>query len=102
MSNSHLKSNQSLQTGVLPNNMKTDKITHPIFILQKRAIRIIHKTTYREPTKTLFIKLRTLKCQDLIDYKTSQIMFNANNHHDSWHTGVVSIERMQVKRNLHI
>ena len=59
------------------NTYKTN--THPIFILQKRAIRVIHKTTYREPTNKLFIKLKTLKLQDLVDYKTIQIMFKAAN-----------------------
>jgi len=59
------------------NTYKTN--THPIFILQKRAIRIIHKTAYkrairiihktayREPTNPLFIKLKILKFKDLID-----------------------------------
>ena len=38
-----------------------DTNTDPIFILQKRAIRIVNKTTYREPTNPLFIKLNALK-----------------------------------------
>ena len=60
------------------NTYKTN--IHPIFILQKRAIRIIHKTAYREPTNPLFVQLKTLTFLDLIDYKTIQIMFKANNH----------------------
>ena len=60
------------------NTYKTN--TYPIFILQKRAIRIIHKTTYREPTNPLFIKLKILKFKDLIDYKTIQIVFRAHNN----------------------
>lgn len=60
------------------NTYKTN--THPIFILQKRAIRIIHKTAYREPTNPLFIKLKILKFKDLIDYKIIQIVFRAHNN----------------------
>ena len=52
------------------NTYKTN--IHPIFILQKRAIRIIHKTAYREPTNPLFVQLKTLTFLDLIDYKTIQ------------------------------
>ena len=55
------------------NTYKTN--IHPIFILQKRAIRIIHKTAYREPTNPLFVQLKTLKFLDLIDYKTIQIIY---------------------------
>ena len=60
------------------NTYKTN--IHPIFILQKRAIRIIHKTAYREPTNPLFVELKTVTFLDLIDYRTIQIMFKANNH----------------------
>ena len=59
------------------NTYKTN--TEPIFILQKRAIRIINKTTYREPTNQLFIELKTLKFKDLVDYKTIQIMYKVKN-----------------------
>ena len=57
------------------NTYKTN--TNPIFILQKRAIRIINKTNYREPTNQLFIQLKTLKFKDLVDLKTAHIMFKA-------------------------
>uniref|UniRef100_A0A671WXI2 Reverse transcriptase domain-containing protein n=1 Tax=Sparus aurata TaxID=8175 RepID=A0A671WXI2_SPAAU len=53
--------------------------TKPIFILQKRAIRIVNKTTYRETTNPLFSKLKALKFNDLVDFKTVQIMYKAKN-----------------------
>lgn len=60
------------------NTYKTN--IYPISILQKRAIRIIHKAPYREPTNPLFIKLKILKFKDLIDYKIIQIVFRAHNN----------------------
>lgn len=39
----------------------------PVFILQKRAIRIINDNTYKEPTNPVFIKLKTLMIEDLVD-----------------------------------
>ena len=59
------------------NTYKTN--TKPIFILQKRAIRIVNKTTYREKTNPLFIKLKALTFNDLVDFKTVQIMYKAKN-----------------------
>ena len=56
-----------------------DTNTDLIFILQKRAIRIVNKTTYREPTNPLFIKLNALKFKDLVDFKTIQIMYRVKN-----------------------
>ena len=52
--------------------------TKSIFILQKRAIRIINKATYREPSNQLFIKVKALKFKDLVDIKTAQIMYKAH------------------------
>ncbi len=51
----------------------------PIFILQKRAIRIVNKTKYREPTNPLFNKLKILKFRDLVDFKTIQFMYKVKN-----------------------
>lgn len=59
------------------NTYKTN--TEPIFILQKRALRIVNKTTYRAPTTPLFIKLKALKFRDIVDFKTAQIMYKINN-----------------------
>ncbi|KAL3974187.1 hypothetical protein ACER0C_002548 [Sarotherodon galilaeus] len=53
--------------------------TYPIYILQKRAIRIINKATSREPSNPLFIKLNILKFKDLVDLRTAQTMYKAAN-----------------------
>lgn len=60
------------------NTYKTN--TNSIFMLQKRAIRIVKKTNYREPTNSLFIELKALKFKELVELKTLQIMYKANNH----------------------
>ena len=59
------------------NTYKTN--TESIFILQKRAIRIVNRSGYREPSNQLFIKLKALKFKDLVDLKTVQIMHKAEN-----------------------
>jgi len=38
-------------------------------VLQKRAIRIIHKVNYREHTSKLFAKSRILKIEDLVKFQ---------------------------------
>ena len=59
------------------NTYKT--VTNPIFILQKRAIRIINRAEYLEPTNTLFINSNALKFRDLVEFKTMQIMYKVKN-----------------------
>ena len=49
-------------------------------ILQKRAIRIIHNTGYRDHTNSLFLKSKTLKFTDLVHFQTAQIMYKAKNN----------------------
>ena len=51
----------------------------PLFLLQKRAIRIIHKVQFREHTNSLFIKSGLLKLTEIIELQTLQIMFKAKN-----------------------
>ena len=41
-----------------------------IKMLQKRATKILNKSACREPSNTLFIKLKALKFKDLVDLKT--------------------------------
>uniref|UniRef100_A0A672FF89 Reverse transcriptase domain-containing protein n=1 Tax=Salarias fasciatus TaxID=181472 RepID=A0A672FF89_SALFA len=48
-----------------------------IFILQKRAIRIITNSHYREPSNPLFIKLKVLKFPDIVDLSILKIMYKA-------------------------
>ena len=52
----------------------------PLSILQKRAIRIIHNTGYREHTNPLFLQSKTLKLTDLVQFHTAQIMYRASNN----------------------
>ena len=50
---------------------------HGIVLLQKRAIRIIHGTQYREHTSKLFLKSRALKFMDLITLNVTIITYKA-------------------------
>lgn len=51
-----------------------------IFTLQKKALRIIHKTGYRDHTNPLFLHSKVMKFEDLVKYKTLQIMHKARNN----------------------
>ena len=53
--------------------------TMSILTLQKRAIRTICKTAYREHTNQLFINSNVLKFYDLVDYVTLQFMYKVKN-----------------------
>uniref|UniRef100_A0A8C6M4T9 Reverse transcriptase domain-containing protein n=1 Tax=Nothobranchius furzeri TaxID=105023 RepID=A0A8C6M4T9_NOTFU len=46
-----------------------------IIIMQKRAIRLINQEGYRAHTNALFIKTQALKFQDLVKFKTVQIIY---------------------------
>ena len=50
---------------------------NPLYMLQKRAIRIIHKAHYREHTNRLFIKSRVLKLEEIVKLQTLLFMFRA-------------------------
>ncbi len=55
--------------------------TRPLFILQKRAMRIITKSNSKESTNDLFIKLRALYFSVyLVDCKIVQIMYGVYNN----------------------
>uniref|UniRef100_A0A3Q2ZQH6 Reverse transcriptase domain-containing protein n=1 Tax=Kryptolebias marmoratus TaxID=37003 RepID=A0A3Q2ZQH6_KRYMA len=53
-------------------------ITNPIFILQKRAVRIITRKHYYHPSNILFQELGLLKFYELVDYYVLQIMYKAH------------------------
>ena len=53
---------------------------NPNFISQKRAIRIIKKVDYYEPTNALFINLYTLKFWDIVNLQTLLILYKAHNN----------------------
>ena len=63
---------------ILGNTFKST--LQPLSILQKRAIRIIHNTGYRENTNPLFSKSKILKLTDLVSFQTAQIMYRATNN----------------------
>ena len=60
------------------NTYKT--ILQPIFILQKKAIRIINKTEYLAATNPLFIHNNTLKLEDIVKFNTATFMYKINNN----------------------
>jgi len=51
--------------------------TMPLYILQKRAIRIIFKAGYRDRTNPLFIRSGLLKFKDIVELQTLLVMFKA-------------------------
>ena len=51
-----------------------------IIILQKRALRVIHKASYLEHTNPLFIQSKLLKFTDIVSYQTAITMYKAKNH----------------------
>lgn len=46
-----------------------------LFILQKRAVRIVHNIGFREHTSALFFQSITLKFFDLLEFETIQIVY---------------------------
>lgn len=58
------------------NNYKSS--IHPLVILQKRAVRIIHKAGYRDHTNCLFLESKLLKFSDLVKLYTVMPVFKAN------------------------
>ncbi len=59
------------------NNYKSS--LHSLIILQKKAIRIIHKVGYQDHTNTLFLKSKLLKFMDPVNLQTALITFKAKN-----------------------
>lgn len=51
----------------------------PLVLIQKRALRIIHKAGFREHTHNLFIQSKLLKFNDIVKYYTSIILYKAFN-----------------------
>lgn len=50
----------------------------PLFKLQKRAIRIIHKVGYLDHTNRLFASSELLKLPDLVTYSNAQVLYRAS------------------------
>ena len=50
----------------------------PIFILQKKAIRIANHSPYNELTNSIFCKFKAIKLSDLVSLNTAVFMFKVN------------------------
>ena len=59
------------------NNYKTS--LGPITILQKRAIRVIHKVGYLDNTHPLFLQSKIMKFTDIVKLQTAQVLYKAKN-----------------------
>ena len=51
---------------------------NPVYIMQKKAIRIILNAHYNEHTNNYFIEVNALKLFDLLKYKSGFFMYKAN------------------------
>jgi hypothetical protein len=51
----------------------------PLSIIQKRAIRFVHKVGFYDHTNELFLRSGTMKFVDLVEFKTAQLMFKIRN-----------------------
>ena len=54
--------------------------TQKIFLLQKKAIRIIYNLNYHDHISVFFHSSKILKLHDLVAYKIMIIFYKANNH----------------------
>ena len=52
-----------------------------LFVLQKKAIRIIYNLNYHDHTSVFVHSSKILKLHDLVTYKSVIILYKANNHH---------------------
>ena len=64
-----------------------------LFLLQKRAIRIINKASFLEPTTPLFYYSGILKVHDMYKLNVGLYMF------DRWHTGAYDRTHSYATRN---
>ena len=51
----------------------------PIYLLQKKVIRIIHGVSYNDHTNDLFHNSKVVKLYDLAKFKTACLMYRAKN-----------------------
>ena len=52
----------------------------PVTILQKKAIRVIHKVGYLDNTHSLFLQSKIMKFTDMVKFQTAQVMYKAKNN----------------------
>lgn len=71
-------------------------------MLQRKAIRIVNQADYYEPSNPLFIRLYTLKLEDLVNLNTAVIVYKA--HTSMMCPGAVRSqqESIQIKGHVHV
>lgn len=73
--------------------------TKPIFILQKKAIRIVNHSSYNEPTNAIFSQLNEIKFYDLVTLNTVVFMYKVK--HKNMPENILSLfEVREQKYNL--
>ena len=72
--NAYLKSNLEYGSALFTSASKTT--IKPIFILQKKAIRIICQANYRDHTAILFKEQKLLRYEDIMIYNQCKFMFD--------------------------
>lgn len=65
---------------MLPYTTYCEEVWGLIFMLQRKAIRIVNHTDYYEPTNPLFLRLYPLKLEDLVNLNTAAFMYKAHNN----------------------
>lgn len=50
------------------------------FLLQKKAVRIVHGDDYYAPSNPIFIALKTLKIYDIVDLSTLSVTYKARDN----------------------
>ena len=76
--NSYLKSNLEYASSLFTTVSKTT--IKPLFVLQKKAIRIICNSNYREHTAPLFKEEKLLRFEDIIKFNICKFMFDYKNN----------------------
>jgi hypothetical protein len=89
----------ALFTGVLNSTLR------PIFLLQKRAVRIITRSSYRAETRDLFKRAKILPIEKIIQFNAAKIMFDyrygllPNSFNGTWKTNREVREGERVLRD---
>jgi hypothetical protein len=66
--------------GIMAWGNANSSIVHPINILQKRAMRMIHNSAYNSHTDPMFKSSKIMKIGDIYEYQAALFMFDYTNH----------------------
>ena len=58
----------------------SEKLLQPIFMLQKKVIRMISNADYQDNTGPLFVKLSILKLEDIFKQQVGSLMWDCENN----------------------